>query len=207
MADALIIAICGESGAGKSTTTKSLENMGFKSYSLSGFLRQEAEEALGVPTRIQVQQHGKAMQEQHGNAYYAQLLDQNSDLFLQSHAVMDGLRNEDELAYLRNRAAQAGASLKLLALVVDSDVRFQRVTGRARAGDPTAREQFAADDARANGAEGAFQNNQRLIEMADWKIDNTGDMESLRTSLLTLVNNWTAAEPGSAQISHQEASR
>ncbi len=207
MADALIIAICGESGAGKSTSTETLKDIGFKSYSLSGFLRKEAEEALGVPTRIQVQQHGKTMQERHGNAYYAQLLDQNSDLFLQSRAVIDGLRNEDELAYLRNRATEAGASLKLLALVVDSDTRFQRVTGRARAGDPTAREQFVADDARANGAEGAFQNNQRLIALADRKIENTGDMENLRKSLLTLVNSWTTAEPGSAQIPHQEASR
>lgn len=207
MTGALIIAICGESGAGKSTTTEKLKNMDFISYSLSGFLRQEAEGALGSPTRIQVQKHGKSMQEQHGNDYYARLLEEKSDLFLQSHAVIDGLRNEDELAYLRNRAAQAGATLKLLALVLDSDTRFQRVTGRARSGDPTALEQFVADDARANGAEGAFQNNQRLIELADGKIENTGDMETLHKALVTLVNIWTGAEAGAMHNSDQEVIR
>lgn len=207
MAGALIIAICGESGAGKSTTTENLKKLGYQSYSLSGFLRKEAEEALGVPTRIQVQQHGKSMQERHGNDYYARLLDQNSELFLQSRAVIDGLRNEDELAYLRNRAARAGADLKLLALVLDSATRFARVTGRARAGDPTAMEQFVADDARANGAEGDFQNNQRLVELADWTIENTGDMDCLRSALLALVDTWTAAETGTVNALDREVSR
>lgn len=193
MTRGLIIVVCGESGSGKSTTTRCLEKMGYGSFSLSGFLRQEAEETLGAPTRIQVQQHGKSMQARHGNDYYARLLDQKADLFLQSHAVVDGLRNKDELSYLRHRAAQAGADLKLLALVLDDDTRFKRVMGRARAGDPMARDQFIADDARANGAEGPFQDNRQLIGLADGKIENSGDMNSLHASLRALVDAWKAA--------------
>lgn len=207
MKDALIIAICGESGAGKSTTTKSLIEHGFKPYSLSGFLREEAEKAYGTPTRLQVQQHGKSMQEEHGNDYYARLLDENSDLILQSHAVIDGLRNEDELSYLRKRIAEAGGTLKLLALVLDSETRFQRVTSRSRVGDPTALEQFVADDARANGSEGAFQNNQRLIELADWRIENTGNMDDLRSKLGSLVDDWITIKATSVPASGREDAR
>lgn len=195
MKEGLIIAICGESGAGKSTTTEILKSEGFVAYSLSGFLRAEAEAAIGTPTRIEVQQHGKSMQEAHGNDYYARLLDDNTDLFLQSRAVIDGMRNGDELAYLRQRAAAAGVTLKLLALVLDSESRFRRVTGRGRAGDPGEFAQFAADDARANGAEGDFQNNQALIAMADWRIENTGEMADLQSRLRQLIDDRAPVDP------------
>lgn len=207
MKDALMIAICGESGSGKSTTTKNLIEHGFKPYSLSSFLRDEAEKAFETPTRLQVQRHGKLMQEKHGNDYYARLLDENSDLALQCCAVIDGLRNEDELSYLRRRIAEAGGTLKLLALVLDSETRFERVTSRSRVGDPTALEQFVADDARANGSEGAFQNNQRLIELADWRIENTGDMDDLRRKLGRLVDDWTTAKTKSTSASRREDAR
>ena len=196
MTKALFIAVCGESGAGKSTTTQLLADAGFEAYSLSSILRREAEEAYGNPTRAQVQTHGKTMQTAHGNDYYARRLVETTGLMASCRAVVDGMRNLDEIAFLRAQAAQAGAQFRLLALVVDADTRFQRVMGRARGGDPTTKDQFAVDDTRANGAEGAFQNNLALINAADWRVENTGDHEALAKRLHGLIAGVTSGGRG-----------
>ena len=196
MSMGLIVAICGESGAGKSTTTGILRDLGFAAYSLSGFLREEAEAAYRTPTREQVQTHARAMQRDHGNAYYARKLLDCTDVLDRDRAVVDGMRNPDEIALLRDAADASGATLILLALVLDGDRRFERVQGRGRGGDPAEKALFFRDDARANGSESGFQNNQALIAAADHRIENTGDPATLRAKVKTLVEEVSAAVAG-----------
>lgn len=183
MDGSLIVALCGESGAGKSTTTGLLKEEGFRAYSLSGFLREEAEAALVQPTRAEVQAHGKAMQERHGNDYFARRLTDETDLVSGGDAVIDGMRNLDEVAFIRAKAASAGHHFVLLAIVLDTEDRFNRVRGRDRPGDPANLATFVADDARANGADGGFQNNASLIASADIRIENHGDIDALSRNL------------------------
>lgn len=189
MPDGLIIAICGESGAGKSTTTTILGEAGFEAYSLSGFLRAEAEARYGKPRRDQVQAHGREMQRRHGNDYYARLLVERTDLMDQRRAVVDGLRNLDELGHLRQVAARHGRSLVLLALALDPNTRFERVRSRGRSGDPAERTRFAEDDARANGGRHGFQDNSGLIAAADWRVENTGNLCDLRAAVEALIRD------------------
>ena len=189
----LIIAVCGDSGAGKSTTTGLLRDEGFAPFSLSAFLRDEAEAAIDTPTREQVQSHGKDQQERHGNHYYAKVLIEKTDLMEQRRAVIDGLRNLDELAHLHQVAVEKGLRLVLLALVLDTERRFERVQGRARVGDPTELERFRKDDLCANGGDGVFQNNVALIEAANMRIENTGDLDTLRSNLRAVLERAGAA--------------
>ena len=198
MEKGLIVAICGESGAGKSTTTGILRDLGFGAYSLSGFLREEAEAVHGNPTRVQVQEHARTMQQDHGNAYYARRLIENTDVLDQDRAVVDGMRNPDELLLLREAARARGIRMILLALILDQDRRFDRVQGRGRTGDPGERETFRRDDAWANGSEGAFQNNRALISEADISIENTGDIANLRAEVKRRVEELHAAVGGKA---------
>lgn len=184
----LIMGICGESGAGKTTSTSLLKDTGFTAYSLSGFLRQEAEAALDKPVRRQVQAHGQAMNNQYGNAYYADLLIQKTDILEQNLAVVDGFRNLEELAFLRKKAVERGTTVLLVAIILDAESRFVRVQGRARLGDPDQRAQFTLDDERANGSEGSYQNNQTLIDAADHRIENTGRVIELSSKLSVIVN-------------------
>jgi len=187
----LIIAICGDSGAGKTTSTSILQELGFTSYSLSGYLRQEAEAALDNPVRRQVQAHGQAKNERHGNQYYAEVLINNSDVLDRDRAVVDGFRNLEELKFLRTKAAERGTTVVLVALILDAEHRFIRVQGRARLGDPQQRAQFKSDDERANGSEGSFQNNKSLIDAADHQIENTGCLEELRLNMSNYIDNIT----------------
>ncbi len=193
MKNGLIIAICGESGAGKSTTTGILKDAGFGAYSLSGFLREEAEAKYGTPTREQVQDHARAMQRDHGNAYYAQKLLENTDLLDQERAVVDGMRNLEEVALLRETADARGTTLVLLALVLDQHQRFDRVQGRGRTGDPGDKALFFRDDSRANGSEGGFQNNQSLVAAADICVENSGDVAALGAKLKDLIDDVSTA--------------
>lgn len=193
MKNGLILAICGESGAGKSTTTGILRDEGFAAYSLSGFLREEAEAAYGTPTREQVQDHARAMQRDHGNAYYARELIQNTDLLDQDCAVVDGMRNLEEVALLREAADSRGTTLVLLALVLDQHQRFDRVQGRGRSGDPGDKALFFRDDARANGSEGGFQNNQSLVAAADISVENSDDVAALRAKVRGLIEDTRIA--------------
>jgi len=191
----LIIGVCGESGAGKTTSTSILEDMGFSAYSLSGFLRAEAQAELDQPVRRQVQAHGQSMNERYGNHYYADLMIRNTDILDQHRAVVDGFRNLEELAYLRSKAATLRTRVLLIALILDAENRFVRVQGRARLGDPQQRAQFRSDDERANGSEGSFQNNQTLIDAADHPIENTGSVDELRSGLTTFINTIIDSTP------------
>lgn len=193
MKNGLIIAICGESGAGKSTTTGILKEAGFGAYSLSGFLREEAEAKYGTPTREQVQDHARRMQRDRGNAYYAQKLVDNTDLLDQDRAVVDGMRNLEEVALLRESASARGTTMVLLALILDQHQRFDRVQGRGRTGDPSDKALFFRDDARANGSEGGFQNNLSLVAAADVRVENSGDVDALAVKVKALIDEVSRA--------------
>lgn len=80
--------------------------------------------------------------------------------------------------------------------MLDTESRFQRVQGRARAGDPAELERFRKDDLRANGADGAFQNNAELIAAADMRIENTGDLDALRRNLHAVLEQSGAMAEG-----------
>lgn len=190
----LAIAICGESGAGKTTTTELLKNRGFSACSVSAYLRQEAESAIENPSRSQVQEYGRQRQLKEGADYFARRMLDELAPFEKPRTVIDGLRNLSELNTLRRAATDAGAQLVLIALVTPDETRFQRVKDRGRAGDPTSLEKFIADDERAKGLsndEEAFQQNEALIETADEKITNTGGIEDLEGSIDSLLQKVT----------------
>lgn len=183
MQRSIIVAVCGDSGAGKSTTTGLLKDMGFRAFSLSGLLRDEADAAFDAPSRAQVQAYGKRMQQEHGNDYFARRLVAETDLIAPGDAVIDGMRNLDEVEHIRAAAEKAGMTFVMIALVLDAERRFDRVQRRSRAGDPGDLETFKIDDARANGANGVFQNNAALVAAADIRLVNDGDIASLKNEL------------------------
>lgn len=187
MTKGLIVAICGESGAGKSTTTGIVQDLGFRAYSLSGILRTEAEAAYGAPTRADIQSYGQSVQSQFGNDTFARRLVETTDLLDQPRAVVDGMRNRAEVARLREEAAARNIEIRLLALVLDAETRFARVQSRARSGDPTNPEAFRQDDERANDPNGKFQENRALIASADFRIENTGDIAKLRQAIADVI--------------------
>jgi len=184
----LMIALVGESGAGKSTSSAHLAAQGFHLITIAANLRKEASERFGIPNRDQVQQHAREVQAEHGNAIYAEkALAELADAPA-GDVVIDGLRNSEELAYTKAFAASRGYGFGLIALRVPSETRFDRVVGRERAGDPTRRELFDQADEMAlgKGTEG-FQQNGYLMDVADHVIENTGDLAGLKARIDAII--------------------
>ena len=177
----LVLALVGESGAGKTTTTAIIEDMGFAPLALGKYLREMAIAEYGTPERVQVQKLARKMQAIHGDDYYARIALSDSSFLQTRNVIIDGLRNTAELKYTTQAVADTGRELFLVALMASDETRFSRVVGRGRAGDPLTRERFVEDDARASGSmEDGFQQNGILIDMAQHTIHNTGDMQTLR---------------------------
>jgi dephospho-CoA kinase len=184
----LMIALVGESGAGKSTSSAHLADQGFHLITIAASLRAEASARFGVPSREQVQQHAQETQAAEGNEIYAvKALAKLKDA-AQYNVVLDGLRNSEELAYSKTLAAKSGYGFALVALRVPSETRFSRVVDRKRDGDPISREVFDLADMKALGdGDNGFQQNGYLIEVADHLIQNTGDLVALKTRLDAIV--------------------
>jgi len=198
----LIIGLAGESGAGKTTVTGLLGEMSFAAYSLSGVLRRLATEANPAATRNEIQAFAASYQATHGQDVFARHFIEETDAMDRPRAVIDGLRNMAELHHLRRAADEHGGRFVLLAVIADPRSRFERVVGRGRGGDPTSFERFAADDRRAFGnSPNAFQENGALIEAADLRIVNDGNLEALRTRLQAIT---TSLFEGGPPISPEE---
>ena len=184
----LVLALVGESGAGKTTTTAIIEDMGFAPLALGKYLRKMAIAEYGTPERVQVQKLARKMQNIHGDDYYARIALSDPSFLQTRNVIIDGLRNTAELRYTTQAVADTGRKLFLVALMASDETRFSRVVGRGRAGDPLTRERFIEDDARASGSmEDGFQQNGILIDMAQHTIHNTGDMQTLRNQIKEAV--------------------
>lgn len=176
----LVLALVGESGAGKTTTTAIIEDMGFAPLALGKYLRETAVAKYGTPERVQVQNLARETQAIHGDDYYARVALSDPSFLQTRDVIIDGLRNTAELEYTIKAATDSGRKFFLVAVVASDEIRFSRVVDRGRAGDPLTRERFAEDDARARGnAEDGFQQNGILIGMAQHTVHNTGDMPAL----------------------------
>jgi len=195
----LVLALVGESGAGKTTTTAIISDMGFTPIALAKHLRETAIAQYGEPERAQVQNLARETQAIHGDDYYARVALSDPSFSQSGDVIIDGLRNVAELEYTSKAAADTGRRFFLVAVLASDEMRFSRVVRRGRAGDPLVRERFEEDDARARGdAKDGFQQNGILIDMAEHTLHNTGDMDSLRSRIreaVEIARGTDAEEP------------
>ena len=184
----LVLALVGESGAGKTTTTAIIADMGFAPIALAKHLRETAIARYGKPERSQVQNLARETQAIHGDDYYARVALSDPSFSQSGDVIIDGLRNLAELEYTSKAVAASGRKFFLIAVLASDETRFSRVVDRGRAGDPLLRERFQEDDARARGSvEDGFQQNGILIEVAGHTLHNTGDMDALRARIRETV--------------------
>ena len=180
----LVLALVGESGAGKTTTTGILADRGFAPIALSKHLRDAAIAKYGAPTREQVQSLARNTQKTEGDDYYARVAVSDPAFASNQNIVIDGLRNKAELDYTLTQVKISGRRFYLVAMIAADQTRFARVVSRGRAGDPLEREKFDRDDARARGsAQDGFQQNSLLIDLANHRLMNTGDLDELHRSI------------------------
>ena len=125
-----LIAVVGMSGTGKSVVTEYLENLGWSKLYFGGITYKLMEEA-----GIERSEDGKSEKEfreklrkEHGPECYAKFLepDIRKELEAGHDIVLDGLYSWYEYTYLIERFPE----LKLVCVVTDKEIRYQRVAER-----------------------------------------------------------------------------
>ena len=173
----MIIGLTGKNAAGKGEIADHLKSKGFVYFSLSDALRDEATKQSLDHSRDTLIRLGTEMREKHGNGILAKRINekikQNKGNF-----VVDSIRNPGEVEDLRKND-----SFILIGVHADAKIRFERLMKRGRAGDSRTFEEFMEHEKKENNNEGAGQQLDKCLEMADKTIDSNGTIEEANKNL------------------------
>ncbi len=170
----IIIGITGTLGAGKGTIVEHLKQRGFNHYSVREFLIREIKKR-GLPVnRESMTDVANDLRKNHHPAYIIEQL-YNIAKEKGANAVIESIRTPGEIYFLRDKE-----NFYLFAVDADPEIRYQRIKQRASETDHVSFETFLANEQREMHTDDPNkQNLAKCIELADYKFDNNGDMESL----------------------------
>lgn len=174
-----VLGLTGTMGSGKNTVKQFiLSRYSCYHVTLSDVIRGEIEKKRGQLNRTTLQDMGNEMRQKYGNHILAFLaveyLPRDKDFI-----VIDGIRNPGEVEYLKGKF---GSDFYMIAVDASDEKRFERIQKRNDAKDPRTMEDFRNADARDKG-EGEPPHGQhvgKVVSMADFKINNDGDLNELQ---------------------------
>jgi dCMP deaminase len=178
----MILGLSGTNGAGKGEVLRFLEERSFYPFSLSDVIRRELAAQGLEESRERMIETGNAIRRAHGAGGLAvRLADQLSP---DRNYVIDSIRHPAEVEVLRGRTPH----FQLIWVDAPEEIRLSRIVERARPGDPQTLEELQRLEGRELG--GDDPNAQQLLavrDLADFHIDNAGDLEALHTEVQTLL--------------------
>lgn len=181
-----VVGLVGYIASGKSTISTHFVDRGFLYYKLSDAIREECIHR-GMPvTRENLQDVGNDLREKHGGAILAERV-----LALAEGAqpvVIDGVRNPEEIEYLRQHA-----DTFMLGVVAPQYVRLERYLQRAseRGEDGVTKASFIRANEREKGV-GEDESGQQVevcLGLVDHTIHNTGSLDDLLLSCEELIQS------------------
>jgi dCMP deaminase len=178
----MILGLSGPYAAGKGEVMAYLEARSFYPASLSDVLREELRTRGESETRERMIATGNELRARHGPGVLAERL--LARLEPDRNYVVDSIRHPAEVEVLR----RAHGDFKLIWVDADPGVRFERLRGRARPGDPESVDELRAMEARESGGEGASgQDLPAVRALADFTLRNDGDREALHEAIQTIL--------------------
>ena len=175
----LVVAISGMPGCGKGEFSSIAKKRGIPVFSMGDLIRQEVSR-LNLPENPQI--FGKVAQEmrdEFGEGVLAEKLIEKVNIEANNAAlvIIEGLRGIAEDAIFRKKLNH---NFSILSIEASSELRFERVQKRKRSEDGDI-SNFLDRDAREAG-----WGLSDIIEAADWRIVNEGDLGSYRVK----IENW-----------------
>ena len=173
----MIIGLTGANASGKGEEGSYLKSKGFKYYSLSDILREEAR-AKGVePSRENLIKLGNELREKNGPSVLANLAikkiaDKND------RVVIDSIRNPFEIKAFRKLKG-----FTLIGVDAPLEMRFERAVARNRPGDPETLEEFVEKEKKENASVSTNQQLENCLKAADVVIINDSSMEDFRKKI------------------------
>ncbi len=168
--------LTGRNASGKSTLVSWFSERGLRSVSCSDSIRDWLTEQGIETTRENLIQGGRDLRRNGGPGVLAEMLLEMLD---GQDAVVDSIRTPAEVEALRGRG-----DFVLIEVRADEESRWQRMTERGRAGDPTEKEAFLAqEEAEAESEDEAGQALDATARMAEITVVNDGTISDLEDRL------------------------
>jgi dephospho-CoA kinase len=173
----MIIGITGWFAAGKDTVCDHLEKKGFVKISLSDIIREHCTKEGNDHTRDNLREMGNRLREKYGPDYLAnealKRMQKNGE---NANFVVPSVRQTAEVKILRE-----DPNFHLWEVYAPQKTRFERLLARARSEDEKTItfEEFVAKEEIENGGGPNCQQVDKVIELVDKKIDNSGDLDLL----------------------------
>lgn len=169
-----ILAIVGMTGSGKSVACDYLEEIGYKKVYFGGVTMEELKKANLEVTPENEKMMRESLRTEFGmGAYAIKLLPVIENLHDKYDVVLDGLYSWDEYLILKEKYP----SLKLIAIVADKDIRYDRLSKR----EVRPFTNVQAEQRDISEIENIKKGGP--IAFADFYLYNNGDLEDYRKNL------------------------
>ncbi len=180
----MFLGFTGPNASGKGEAIRYLvENKKFTAFSLSDVLRDEAKKRGLEPVRDNLIAIGNELRAKEGPGVLAKLAVMK--IINMPQAVIDSIRNPYEIEELRRSLKD----FKLIGINADVKVRFERAKKRGRQGDGETLEEFVKKEEKENSSDEKAQQLNKCLEMADIKVDNSGELFDLKKKLDKILND------------------
>jgi len=188
----IIIGITGTLGAGKGTVVEYLvQQKGFAHFSARAFIIEEVERRNLAVDRDSITAVANDLTAQHSSAYIAEMLYERAAA-VGGDAVIESIRREGEIELLRRKG-----HFFLVAVDADPQTRYQRVVARNSVTDRISLEKFLSDERREmNSDDPTKQNLYRCSQLADYRIDNNGDLTALHLEVEGILLDIALTQAG-----------
>ena len=172
----MLVGLTGRNASGKSTLVSWFSGRGLTSVSCSDSIRTWLRGQGLETTREALIEGGRELRRDGGAGILAEML---LEILDGEDAVVDSIRTPAEVEALRSRG-----DFVLIEVRADEESRWQRMTSRGRAGDPTEKEAFLSHEAaEATSNDEAGQALDATSAMADITVLNDGTLDDLEEKL------------------------
>jgi len=189
-----VIGIVGPIGAGKDVVSSFLEQKyGFKTVNMGDIVREFTSKKGKKLTRENLHKIQKEYTDKYGQGFFAQetikrvinnwsisgeLTTEN--MTMEIRAIINGIRRMEDARIPKERF---GNNMLLIAVSSEQKLRYERLKARGNERDPDNFESFMKQE----DAEKRLFDIPKLMEFADVKVENNGNMEQLQKAIQTVL--------------------
>lgn len=181
----IVIGITGTIGAGKGTIVDYLhQKYGFRHFSVRDYLIKVAKKQNMPLCRDSYVNIANELRRTHSPSFITdELYKEATDAG--DNAIIESIRTEGEIVSLRQKS-----DFVLFAIDANPKIRFQRITQRQSETDNIDFEKFLADERKEmNSTDPNHQNLSKCISLADYTINNDGNLDALHQQIDKIIEN------------------